>query len=356
VQYICKKYAFRAFRQRDSLRQYANAKSLQKSAQIFGAFILFYFKCVRGINVSCGNYMLQDCLNAFKKSIAACANCAKETENKSGVIIATRKADGGSDETVAYCSAQCQKAPPGSAKSAKCSVCSKVTPPLREVVSSGVRHQLCSDACFTKFRHDNHVVADDCSHCGKVTTPEILTTHTLQFNGTSRQFCGVVCMAAFRTQNKRDARCEWCGTTRCNFDMVERVDAGGGPVKLFCSLNCLSLFRVNQQANSGQSVACDQCHKLGTAQYHLTMSDASVRNFCSYPCVASFQAQFATPAASSAPTPSQKVTVAVSAAAASSKTASGYGTRSRGVLFSVIRSCEMKIICNCCFIRSAFSA
>jgi len=70
--------------------------------------------------------------------------------------------------------------------------------------------------------------------------------------------------------------------------MVERVDPSG-PVKLFCSLNCLSLFRVNQQANSGQSVACDHCHKLGPAQYHLTMSDASVRNFCSYPCVAAFQ-------------------------------------------------------------------
>ena len=197
----------------------------------------------------------------------------------------------------------------------------------------GVRHQLCSEDCFTKFRHENRIMADECSYCSKVTTPEVLAANILQFNGSSHQFCSVLCLTAFRTQNKRDVRCEWCGAMRCNFDMVERVDAGGGPVKLFCSLNCLSLFRVNLQANSGQSVACDQCHKLGTAQYHLTMSDASVRNFCSYPCVAAFQAQFATPVASSAPTLAQKVT-ASSAAAAPSK----YGTRSRGVLLVLLSS------------------
>ena len=46
------------------------------------------------------------------------------------------------------------------------------------------------------------------------------------------------------------------------------------------------------QAKSNQAVTCDQCLKYTPAQYHLTMSDASVRNFCSYNCVMTFQAQF----------------------------------------------------------------
>ena len=45
-----------------------------------------------------------------------------------------------------------------------------------------------------------------------------------------------------------------------------------------------------------QAVTCDQCRKFVPAQYHLTMSDASVRNFCSYGCVMKFQAQFQNPA------------------------------------------------------------
>lgn len=34
---------------------------------------------------------------------------------------------------------------------------------------------------------------------------------------------------------------------------------------------------------------CDMCKRTSLAQYHLTMSDATVRNFCTYQCVMSFQ-------------------------------------------------------------------
>jgi len=160
-------------------------------------------------------------------------------------------------------------------------------------------------------------------------------------NGETKHLCDDECFKKFRAQptsflqstsSRHNVPCEWCGAERSSFDMVERVDSSG-PVKLFCTLNCLSLFRVNQQANSGQSVACDQCHKLGPAQYHLTMSDASVRNFCSYPCVDAFQAQFKSPATSSAPTPGQKVTTNNANSAVPAPT-SKYGTRSRGSWFS----------------------
>ena len=54
-----------------------------------------------------------------------------------------------------------------------------------------------------------------------------------------------------------------------------------------------------------QAVLCDQCRKFVPAQYHLTMSDASVRNFCSYGCVMSFQSQFTNP-----PNPKQVASLA----------------------------------------------
>jgi len=278
------------------------------------------------------------------ESVATCStNDAKNTDNDSSAVIATRKS-GSSEETVAYRGESCQTAGTG-VRSTTCSVCKKVAPPLREVVVGGVRHQLCSEACFTKFRHDNRVLADECSHCNKATSPEVLAANTMQFNGASHHFCSAACTTAFRAAHQRNMPCEWCGAVRSNFDMVERVESGG-PVKLFCTLNCLSLFRVNLQANSGQSVACDQCHKLGPAQYHLTMSDASVRNFCSYPCVAAFQAQFTSPTTSSAPTPGQKVTANnANSAPPAATTTSKYGTRSRGMfLGSVFIFCQSTLI------------
>lgn len=182
---------------------------------------------------------------------------------------------------------------------------------------------------------ESRVVGDECSQCNKATSAEVLTANTIQFKGASHQFCGSECMTAFRTLYQRDVPCEWCNVVKSNFNMKELVDSGG-PVKFFCTLECLSLFRVNQQANSNQSVSCDQCHKLRPAKYHLTMSDASVRNFCDYPCVAAFQAQFTSPATSSVPTPGQKVTAnnANSAPPAPVGT-SKYGTRSRGKLCSL---------------------
>jgi len=68
MQQISNKYAFRTFRRRDWLQQYANVKSLQKFAKVFANFaslqkflqtfanfwriyfILFYFICEIGIN------------------------------------------------------------------------------------------------------------------------------------------------------------------------------------------------------------------------------------------------------------------------------------------------------------------
>jgi len=43
---------------------------------------------------------------------------------------------------------------------------------------------------------------------------------------------------------------------------------------------------------SAKRINCDFCKEYSLAHYHLTMSDATIRNFCSYNCVMNFQAQY----------------------------------------------------------------
>lgn len=45
-------------------------------------------------------------------------------------------------------------------------------------------------------------------------------------------------------------------------------------------------------AVSAKRIRCDFCKEFSQAQYHLTMSDATIRNFCSYNCVMNFQGQY----------------------------------------------------------------
>lgn len=61
---------------------------------------------------------------------------------------------------------------------------------------------------------------------------------------------------------------------------------------LMCSLNCLTLCEVSMNAVSMTTLKCDQCDVLTIPQYLLSMSDASIRNFCTYQCVMAFQSQF----------------------------------------------------------------
>lgn len=51
-------------------------------------------------------------------------------------------------------------------------------------------------------------------------------------------------------------------------------------------------FQVSINAVSAKRIKCDNCRDFSQAQYHLTMSDATIRNFCSYNCVMSFQGQY----------------------------------------------------------------
>ena len=129
-----------------------------------------------------------------------------------------------------------------------------------------------------------------CYHCIKMSdnADMILLDTSMRKIKLCKNKCVTDCIKGLpETLNKK---CDWCKKLRGIYGMVDVVE--DFKVKLFCDLKCESLYRVNKQASLTDNVSCDQCKEKKQAQYHLTMSDASVRNFCSFKCVTAFQTQY----------------------------------------------------------------
>lgn len=248
------------------------------------------------------------CQLKFKKRQKICECCQKDLKNCEDAFVAPVGNDGTFKD---FCSQSClqkyedktnrdveivgvdraQKSQVLPKGNFQCAVCGKSAPVQHEIKLDGKMNRLCSDPCFSAFQYANKLTMNTCDNCGVYCYNDHMQPQYIQFEGQQKRFCSFMCVNTFKTKNKKTVACAWCNSKKSNFDMIERVDANN-KYQLFCSLNCLSLYRVNLQATSNQAVTCDQCRKFVPAQYHLTMSDASVRNFCSYNCVMTFQSQF----------------------------------------------------------------
>ena len=120
-------------------------------------------------------------------------------------------------------------------------------------------------------------------------------------------------------KTKTTQPCTICRTTRLLADMVDNKNSDDS-VNLFCSSSCVMAFKVQTVSASGTKQAlmtdilmfalntalfffyinlsffftgarlnCDTCGKNTVPAYHLAMSDTSIRNFCTLPCVMAFQ-------------------------------------------------------------------
>lgn len=127
--------------------------------------------------------------------------------------------------------------------------------------------------------------------CRKYFERKSANAHTIYQKDSAIMFCSKICMNIFIISKREIAPCQWCKVRKYNFDMIHKV-AGPLAARMVCSLNCMSMFEVSMNAIAMKQVNCDQCNSMGTPQYHLTMSDGSIRNFCTYQCVMSFQSQF----------------------------------------------------------------
>lgn len=127
--------------------------------------------------------------------------------------------------------------------------------------------------------------------CRKYFERKSSNAHTIYLDNDPKVFCSKVCVNIYIIANREIAPCHWCKVRKYNFDMIRKQSGPHGAMML-CSINCLSMCEVSMNAIAMKQQKCDQCNSVTTPQYHLTMSDASMRNFCTYQCVMSFQGQF----------------------------------------------------------------
>ncbi|XP_030360215.1 zinc finger MYM-type protein 4 isoform X7 [Strigops habroptila] len=231
-----------------------------------------------------------------------CSSCSKDILNPKDVITAQFDNTNSSKD---FCSQSCLSTYELKRKpvvtihtnsiSTKCSMCQKNAVIRHEVNYQNVVHKLCSDACFSKFRSANNLTMNCCENCGGYCYSGSGQCHVLQIEGQSKKFCSSTCVTAYKQKSAKITPCTLCKALRSSAEMIESTN-NLGKTELFCSVNCLSAYRVKMVTSAGVQVQCNSCKTSSHPQYHLAMSDGSIRNFCSYSCVAAFQNLFNKPA------------------------------------------------------------
>ncbi|KAL7980557.1 hypothetical protein Chor_001711 [Crotalus horridus] len=230
-----------------------------------------------------------------------CSSCSKDILHPKDVITAQFDNTNSSKD---FCSQSCLSVYELKRKpvvtihtnsiSTKCSMCQKNAVIRHEVNYQNVVHKLCSDACFSKFRSANNLTMNCCENCGGYCYSASGQCHMLQIEGQSKKFCSSACVTAYKQKSAKITPCAMCKSLRSSAEMIESTN-NVGKTELFCSVNCLSAHRVKVVTSSGVQVQCNSCKTSAIPQYHLAMSDGSIRNFCSYSCVVAFQNLFNKP-------------------------------------------------------------
>jgi len=204
------------------------------------------------------HFCSQMCNTEYEKRMKLCAFCNADLAQSKDSFMAPLEDQGTFKD---FCSQTCLQAALAS-KDAQvstsatkgvhnCAVCGKNKPVKHEFEHEDKVNMLCSDPCFSAFKYANKIILNSCDKCGIQLKKDAVTNQYVQFEGQQRKFCSFMCVNTFRRESKKTVPCAWCGTKKTNFDMIERVDAQS-KYQLFCSLNCLSLYRVNLQATSNQ--------------------------------------------------------------------------------------------------------
>uniref|UniRef100_A0A8C9VG38 Zinc finger MYM-type protein 4-like n=1 Tax=Scleropages formosus TaxID=113540 RepID=A0A8C9VG38_SCLFO len=233
-----------------------------------------------------------------------CHSCWKEISNPKDVIIAPVDAAGTMKD---FCSQSClsefdvkrkalSSAPAADGITIKCSMCQKTAAIRHEVNYQGVVHKLCSDGCFSRFRSNNKLTMNCCDNCGGYCYSGGgggggSQSNMLQIEGATKKFCSPACLSTYKQKSTRVSPCAMCFSLRSSAEMVESVTSQG-MTELFCSTGCVTAYKVQSVRSSGKEVQCNQCKVTAVPQYHLAMSDGSMRSFCCYSCVIGFQTEF----------------------------------------------------------------
>lgn len=230
------------------------------------------------------------CLDTFKKGLKVCSYCQLDIAKNDEFLAPIN------GQFKDFCSRKCMRCYEQIFNSKKhtirtCAVCNNAKMVRVEVIVDDNVHHFCSNPCFSAFSFVNNVSPDCCAMCRKYFERKSTNAHTIYQGNDAKVFCSKICMNIYIITNREIAPCRWCKVRKYNFDMIQKVSTTQGTMML-CSINCLSMCEVSMNAIAMKQQKCDQCNSVTTPQYHLTMSDASMRNFCTYQCVMSFQSQF----------------------------------------------------------------
>ncbi|XP_045404256.1 zinc finger MYM-type protein 6 isoform X1 [Lemur catta] len=222
-----------------------------------------------------------------------CTNCSKDILNPKDVIT-TRFENNSSKD---FCSQSClssyelKKKPVvtiyTNSISTKCSMCQKNADIRFEVKYQNVVHGLCSDACFSKFHSTNNLTMNCCENCGSYCYSSSGPCQSQKvFSSTS--------VTAYKQNSAQTPPYALGKSLRPSAEMIETTN-DSGKTELFCSINCLSAYRVKTVTSSGVQVSCHSCKTSAIPQYHLAMSNGTIYSFCSSSCVVAFQNVFNKP-------------------------------------------------------------
>ncbi|XP_016073584.1 PREDICTED: zinc finger MYM-type protein 6 isoform X1 [Miniopterus natalensis] len=221
-----------------------------------------------------------------------CANCSKDILNPKNVITTRFENSSPSKD---FCSQSClssyelKKKPVvtiyTNSISTKCSMCQKNADIRFEVKYQNVVHGLCSDACFSKFHSTNNLTMNCCENCG---------SYCYSSSGSCQKVFTSTSVTAYKQNSAQTPPYALGKSLRPSAEMIETTN-DSGKTELFCSINCLSAYRVKTVTSSGVQVLCHSCKTSAIPQYHLAMSNGTIYSFCSSSCVVAFQNVFNKP-------------------------------------------------------------
>ncbi|XP_060721663.1 zinc finger MYM-type protein 4 isoform X1 [Tachysurus vachellii] len=224
----------------------------------------------------------------------SCYYCHKSIPNPKDVVTA---AVDSTKSLKDFCSQKCLSAfnykrdSANSALGTKCSMCHNSCTIRHEVNFMGSVYRLCSNACFHQFRSSNKLSMNCCTSCGGYCYSGDDKSPTLLLDGTTKKFCSQNCFSTFKKKYTKVVPCTMCRVYRAVKEMVENINSEGN-TELFCCTACVTAHKVQAVSSSGSALECNHCKKFLVPQYHLAMSDGTMRNFCCFTCVISFQDAF----------------------------------------------------------------
>ncbi|XP_045139102.1 zinc finger MYM-type protein 3-like isoform X2 [Portunus trituberculatus] len=268
--------------------------------------------CVRfgsDIHQFCSNH----CLECYKTKIKVCCYCQKNLETVAKVTSISNKE---------YCSSKCLKraqrrdiGQQNHTDQYPCTVCQIISLNRYEFVTNQESYQLCSDPCLNVYKYANKVKAVPCCLCFRVMNAEDVAHYLYHGGHQLRVFCSDSCVNVFILSARKIVVCEACKVKKYNFDMIHRQVDEDFRDYFFCSLNCLDckepIVNGKKSKNGGTAAAspksgsvtsnvvsdqpvtnCNMCNAMAKAQYHMVMSDNTLRSFCRYACASKYKNTF----------------------------------------------------------------